>query len=74
MTVDSGLYYVTSDGDILDDVVARHYGDTIDGKVEAVLTANPGLAALGAVLDGGVRITLPDLQVDKPAETEQLWG
>ncbi|WP_298937557.1 tail protein X [uncultured Ruegeria sp.] len=54
--------------------MAAHYGDTLDGKVEAVLAANPGLSALSAVLDAGVRIALPDLSITGPVETEQLWG
>ncbi len=74
MTAGSDLYYVSSDGDVLDAIVAAHYGDTLDGKVEAVLAANPGLSALSAVLDAGVRIALPDLSITGPVETEQLWG
>ena len=74
MTAVSDLFYVSSEGDVLDEIVAGHYGDTLDGKVEAVLTANAGLAALGAVLSAGVRITLPDLSTSIPVETEQLWG
>lgn len=74
MTAVSGQYYHSKDGDILDEVVFAHYGDTAGGKVEAVLSANPGLAALGAIMDAGVRIFLPDLATDTPTETEQLWG
>lgn len=74
MTAGSDHYYVSSDGDVLDAIVAGHYGDTVNGKVEAVLAANPGLSALGAVLNAGVRIKLPDLSTTGPAETEQLWG
>ena len=46
----------------------------LGGKVEAVLAANPGLGALGAVLEPGVRILLPDLVTSEPSETAQLWG
>ncbi len=74
MTAVSDLYFVSSDGDLLDQVVAGHYGDTAGRKVEAVLAANPGLAARGAVLDAGVRILLPDLETSTPTETAQLWG
>jgi len=74
MTVVSDLYYVSVDGDMLDQIVAGHYGDTLGGKVEAVIAANPGIAALGAVLDAGLRIRLPDLDTATPVETEQLWG
>jgi phage tail protein X len=74
MTVGSDLFYVTSDGDVLDAIVTAHFGDTLGGKVEAVLAANPGLGAKGAVLNAGVRIALPDLTNTGPVETEQLWG
>lgn len=74
MTVGSDLYYRSSDGDVLDAIVAAHYGDTLDGKVEAVLAANPGLGGLGPVLSAGVRIFLPDLSTSGPTETAQLWG
>ncbi|WP_037228631.1 tail protein X [Roseobacter sp. GAI101] len=74
MTAVPGLYFVSSDGDVLDQVVASHYGDTSGLKVEAVLAANPGLGALGAVLNAGVRILLPDLETSTPMETAQLWG
>jgi P2-like prophage tail protein X len=59
---------------VLDAIVYSHYGDALDGKVEAVLSANPGLAAQGPVLKAGVRIFLPDLSTAAPTETAQLWG
>lgn len=74
MTAAQDLYYVSSSGDVLDQVVAKHYGDTRGGKVEKVLAANPDLASKGAVLPAGVRITLPALDLDTPPETAQLWG
>ena len=74
MTADSGHYYLSKDGDVLDEIVFAHYGNTANGQVEAVLSSNPGLAALGAVLDAGVRIYLPDLSNSAPPETDQLWG
>jgi phage tail protein X len=74
MMADSVQYYVSSDGDILDQIVFNHYGNTSARQVEAVLDANRGLAALGAVLSAGVRITLPVLTDDNPTETVSLWG
>ena len=73
MTAVSDLYYNTSDGDVLDQIVSAHYGEA-SGQVEAVLAVNPGLAALGAVLGAGVRIALPDLSDSTSTETAQLWG
>lgn len=65
--------YRTADGDRLDTVCKRLY-DAQSGVVEAVLEANPGLAARGAVLPAGLLVTLPDLP--RPAEAERptrLW-
>ncbi|PUW17737.1 hypothetical protein AUN00_09280 [Cronobacter sakazakii] len=45
-------------GDTLDAICARHYGRT-EGVVETVLTANPGLAELGAVLPHGTAPSCP---------------
>lgn len=69
--------YISKQGDVLDAIVHAHYGST-SGFVERVLAANPGLADYGAVLPGGVLITLPDLGAmgDEPAvrNTINLWG
>lgn len=67
-------FYETRDGDVLDAIAFDHYGSTASGQLEAVLAANPGIAALGAVLDAGVRIVLPDLSDDDTtSEALQLW-
>ncbi|MEP1637266.1 tail protein X [Ascidiaceihabitans sp.] len=73
MMAGSDQFYVSSDGDVVDQIVFNHYGNTAGGQVEAVLLANPGLPALGAVLDAGIRIRLPDLTDDAPVEALQLW-
>ena len=44
-------------GDTLDQLCQRHIGSTA-GTVEAALTANPGLAALGPVLPLGTRVVV----------------
>lgn len=65
--------YLTSEGDTLDEIVWRQYGQQ-SGAVEMVLEANPGLADLGSVYPAGVQIELPELS--QPAETTQqirLW-
>ena len=73
MTEVSALSYVCSDGDVLDAIVAGHYGDTAGKKVERVLAFNPGLAALGAVLSAGVVISLPVFDDEPDPATVQLW-
>ena len=74
MMVASAPFYVSSEGDVLDEIVAAHYGDTLDGKVEAVLSANPGLASYGAVLPALVRFSLPLIDTETQTGTVQLWG
>lgn len=61
-------------GDTVDLVCWRHYGRT-SGAAEAVFAANPGLAALGAVLPFGTAVTLPDLDLEDKdtAKTVSLW-
>ena len=61
----------TSDSDRLDALCHYYYGH-LDGTVEAVIAANPGLAATPQPFVSGVLIELPDL----PARVEkqvQLW-
>lgn len=67
------MIYRTKDGDVLDQVCAKHYGDA-PYSVEGVLAANPGLAAHGPVLSSGIFIELPAVEEtaqEKP--TIRLW-
>jgi phage tail protein X len=69
--------YRTKDSDMVDLICFRHYGRT--AKVtEAVLAANPGLAARGPMLPAGVEIVLPDFGTPdkRPVEKEtiRLWN
>lgn len=71
------VIYTSREGDTVDLVCYRHYGNTV-GKVEAVLAANPGLAALGPILPKGTEFTLPDLaapeqQATIKTGTVKLW-
>lgn len=60
-------------GDTIDAICHRHYGRTA-GTVEAVLDANPGIAALGPILPMGTTINLPDVPPPTTArQTVQLW-
>ena len=65
--------YTTKQGETVDLVCSKFYGRTRD-VTEAVLAANPGLAALGPVLPLGTSITMPDI-ASRPAATElvSLW-
>lgn len=62
----------TSDGDRLDTLCFRHYGN-LTGTVEAVVAANPGLAKAPQPFASGVIIHLPDLPV-KTRKQIQLWS
>ncbi len=65
------MKYRTKDGDMIDLICKRHYGD-VPHSVEAVLDLNRGLAAHGPVLPAGIVIDLPEPQ---PVETPviRLW-
>lgn len=66
--------YNTRDGDVVDRIAHAHYGEQSPAILRAVLDANPGLAARGAVLPAGVAITLPEVQ--RPASERKgvaLW-
>lgn len=66
--------YKTSQGDTLDYICWKHYGQQ-SGAVEAVLLANPGLADLGPVLPIDTQITLPVLaQPARQAQPIRLWS
>jgi len=60
-------------GDMVDAICRRVYGDE-SGFVEAVLGANPGLAALGPILPEGTEVTLPVVNPE-PAQAPlvTLW-
>lgn len=68
--------YVTVDADVLDAIIAAHYGpraDALDKVLQAVLDANPGLAERGAVLPAGIAIALPELPGPPSISTVRLW-
>jgi phage tail protein X len=62
----------TSDGDRLDTLCYRYYGN-LNGTVEAVVAANPGLAKVVQPFASGMIIRLPDLPV-KTKKQIQLWS
>lgn len=64
----------THQNDTVDQLCWRHLGRT-ERMVEATLELNPGLAAAGPVLPGGMAITLPDPSTTPaaPRPTVNLW-
>lgn len=69
----SSATYRTNAGDQLDWICWRHYGAS-RGTVEAVLSANPGLADRGHILPAGVLITLPEIAAPATQTLVRLWG
>ena len=63
----------TLDGDKLYPICHNAYGH-LNGRVEAVLEANPGLAAEPEPYRGGVLIVLPDLALASDEQAVQLWS
>ncbi|MDQ8022177.1 MAG: tail protein X [Moraxellaceae bacterium] len=63
---------IARQNELLDALCMRHYGRTA-GVVEAVLEANPGLAALGPQLPHGTPVELPDLAPREVRNTINLW-
>jgi len=58
-------------GDTVDLIADREYGTT--DMVAAILSANPGLARLGAILPIGTPINLPPATQRSVTPTVTLW-
>ena len=67
------IIYTTRDGDVLDQICQNYYGSTVK-IVEQVLEVNPHLSELEAVFDAGVKITLPEIIIQKESEIVKLWS
>lgn len=70
---DSAVSYRSKDGDTVDEIVWRYYGNQVRGALEIVLEVNPGLADLGPVLPVGTVVQLPEVETPKEAESVSLW-
>ncbi|TDT88062.1 tail protein X [Azorhizobium sp. AG788] len=53
----------------LDQLVDALIGTAAQGAVEAVITANPGIAALGPVVPAGNRVEVPELPEPEASST-----
>lgn len=69
---DAPTTIITQDEDMVDAIAFRHYG-TSDGTPEAILDANPGLAARGPVLPAGLTIVLPPVARPVPGPAVTLY-
>jgi len=71
--MDGTSVYVTIDGDMVDQIAHRVFGRH-GRNTEAVYDINPGLAALGPVLQAGIVIKLPSVQQEvTPRQFRKLW-
>lgn len=63
---------IAHQGDSVDSLCYRHLGSS--AAVVATLEANPGLAALGAILPHGTAVILPEIASITPTKKLiQLW-
>lgn len=67
------LEYKSRDGDTVDLIAYRHYGNTSDSTIEQVLLANRGVADLGPILPAGVTLILPDITQPHTQDEIRLW-
>lgn len=72
-TATTTITYTTKQGETVDLACYSHYGRTRD-VTEAVLDANPGLAALGPILPMGTTIIMPIIDTtSQAAQLVSLW-
>lgn len=67
-------YYHSKDGDTADRIAWAIYGRQNDRLTEALMDANPGLAAYGPILPAGLRIMVPDAPAPGATATVRLWS
>jgi phage tail protein X len=65
-------FVIAAEGDSVDLIAYRRYGS--HGMEQAILEANPGLAALGPILPLGTRVALPAEEVKDRASSPRAWG
>lgn len=65
--------FPTKQGDMLDDIVVRFYGDSDRWIVESVLEANRGIAAYGPTLPAGLMLKLPARRSTALTKTKFIW-
>ena len=70
---DSAASYHSKAGDTVDEIVWRHYENSVTGALEQVLEANRGLADLGPVLPVGTVVLLPVFEKTRESESVSLW-
>lgn len=68
------MKYTTKEGDSLDEICFKFYGERYLEALAIVLDSNQGLASKGLYLKGGESIELPDVSFSEPIEqTFKAW-
>lgn len=66
--------YITRDGDTVDYIAWAQYGSQLSQVIDAVLSANPGIADHGPTLPAGITMTLPDVDTSPTgSDGVSLW-
>lgn len=65
-------FVIASEGDSVDLIAYVRYGT--HGMEQAILDANPGLAAFGPILPLGTRVVLPVDNIQDRASNPRAWG
>ncbi len=67
----ASITVMASQGDTVDAICHRHLNNT--EIVEQVLTANPHIAFLGAILPSGTMLQIPQAATKPQKQLTQLW-
>jgi phage tail protein X len=68
------MKYTTREGDSLDEICFRFYGERYLEALSTVLDANQGLAEKGLYLKGGESIELPDITFsEQVSQSFKAW-
>ena len=65
--------YSTKDGDTLDEIAYRYYGNTSNKVVESIIEANFGITDYPAILPASVLIELPEVTQSTEKQKVKLW-
>jgi phage tail protein X len=64
--------YRTGEGEMVDAIAFNRFG-TSRGMTEAILDANPGLAATGEIIPTGTIVRIPVPEVKDRTTVRRLW-
>lgn len=65
--------YLTKDGDTLDEIAYRYYGNTNNKVVENIIEENFGITNLAPILPAGILIELPEVKQSTEKRKVKLW-